>query len=184
MKSVLRMLKLKRKDDDLTLLCLFSCIGYKKSWYDKFGKTTKMRSELFHDDFAIIENIIESTGEDENEQYSFASMFTSSILKVQQQYFPTESLEDYPANNSKDVRNGLRTILFIILQMCTIAYSCNSEHDLKEFWKAMSDHYVNNDCGKDWPLCIYGQVFHNIMTLTVGFQNEPVSIKRNEYWKC
>lgn len=160
--------------------------GYKKCWYNEYGETTKMTQAFFNDDFAIIENIIESTGVDKNEQYTFASMFTNLIEKVKEQYFPNESLADLYPNNDNDLRDGLRLILFMVLQLCIIAYSSHPEYELKEFWKAMAYNIQPEKQprgGIKLPLCVYGQVFRHMMTLTVGFQDEPVSNIINEYWK-
>lgn len=148
--------------------------GYKKSWYDEHGKDLKMNVEEFKDDFAIIEQIIESTGVDKQEGYSFASLFGDIIEKVQDQYFNNETVKDQYAGNQDDKRDGLRTILFIVLQMCIMAYSENVETDLTEFWKTMN-FYVKKESGKVWPLCVYAALFRHMMTLTIGFQNEPVS---------
>jgi hypothetical protein len=148
--------------------------GYKKSWYNENGESSLMTIEDFKDDFAIIEKIIETTGSDKNEGFTCASMFPNIIEKVQQQFVVDHTLEDcYPSNNEK--RDGLRTLLFMVCQMCTIAYSSRTELDLKVFWKTMN-FYVQKERRQNWQLCVYGQVFHQMMTLTVGFLNEPVSI--------
>jgi hypothetical protein len=186
MKESMMILKIKKTKQNLTVLCLY-CTGYKKCWYNEYGKTTKMTLDYFKDDFAIIENIIESTGVDKNEQYTFASMFTNLIEKVKDQYFPNESLADLYPNNDNDVRDGLRVILYMVLQLCIIAYSTHPEYELKEFWKAMTFHIQvekqPRGGTKSLPLCVYGQVFRHMMTLIVGFQDEPVSNIINGYWK-
>jgi hypothetical protein len=125
---------------------------------------------MYLNDFAVIEEIIRQTGE-EGETFYFEAMHQEITGSLEQVFVTTE---DAPKKTlEKDPKDGLRAILFLMLQVCIVSKGGNLEEDFGALWKTY--HKIMKD-QKSTGTSTYCSMVRNLLNLTVGFQNEQVSL--------
>jgi hypothetical protein len=174
--------------------CLF-ITGYKWRHYKKereeaevqkagkAPKKTKTAKEKEHDyereykdDCAVIEHLC-ATGLKEGEVIYARDMYPEAAARVARtmkcavnDVFPIEKV---------DQREGLRTLLFLLLQVCIIVNEGEAldslEGGLHHLWKTFHKIVKDEKDAKNRNKEVYWSLAHHMFNLTVGFQNTDVS---------
>lgn len=158
------------------MLTVVYCItGYKLDFYTKTKTQGKKKpnqyEEEYLDDFAIIEQIIEATG-NPDETFEAGGLFWNIISYLETMFKTENGIQDAFPVHSKDPKDGLRLILFLMLQVCIVSNGAEDdlEEDLDHLWKTF------NKLMKDKKENVYHALAHHVVNVTVAFQKEPVSL--------
>jgi hypothetical protein len=132
----------------------------------KGNKSQKQYEEEYQDDFAIIEYIVEKSGK-EGEEFCFGYMQKDWLKSFDDWHDVITKEEAFPVTDKKE---GLRVLLFLMLQVCIVSGGGDLKEDLGALWQVyksfLKEPKQNN---KYWPL------FYEMFNLTVAFQQEEVS---------
>ena len=126
------------------------------------------------DDFCIIESIIESTGSPE-ENFSFDSMYMEYVQQLQQIFPAKGTMEMQPSHEGGDHKDGLHTVLFLMLQVVVMSKKNECDVELKKLWSTFAN-YSQTESGILQDNHIYRNLFYNVIRLATAFQNLPVSL--------
>ena len=140
-------------------------------------KSKKAYDEEYQDDLAVIEIITGQVCNTEVENFYFRFMH-NDILELT--LLETDDhLEDvFPDDDRKD---GVRSILFLMLQVCIASQGGNLKEDLNALWKVYSRMLAaEKPLGEDK----YCSLVHHVFNLALIFQEHPVSVFSEFMVKC
>lgn len=134
----------------------------------------RMTIDDFKQDFTVIEEIVQNTGTP-CETFYFGDMFPSIMTNLHNVFYADlVTKDDVDTTSVLSWKDGFHTILFLILQLCIISHSSHVVDDLNTFWKAF-DEFVLKERHLPDHLHHYGNLFHCLNCVSVGFQNVQVS---------
>lgn len=143
--------------------------------YDSSATTPKQECEAeYQDDFAIIEQIVLKSVRLDPKPYEFQNMY-GDILPILHTMFPSKDGLDGAFPPSEYYGGGLRSLLFLMLQVVIVSQSVNPIDDLNMLWKVYGK-FMEND-KKHLPRKksgLYNQNFHDMFNLIVAFQDHVV----------
>ena len=159
---------------------LLSITGYKLDFYktDKTQtKSTDAYEEEVLDDLAIIEVIIQRTMECGGPFY-FGRM-CRPILVYLETRFKKEGKTMIDGFPPQDAKEGLRALLFLMLQVCIAYKGVSFQDDFGALWTTYAKLLHNMQHSN-----FYHDLVHNVFYLSVAFQRDCVSdwIKGKYIW--
>lgn len=137
----------------------------------KGEKTQRQYEEEWCDDFAIIEIIIMSTGR-EGETFHFDRMHRGMVQSLQDM-FPMID-DDIVIFSDDDPKDGLRAMLFLMLQVCIVLKGSSLKEDFGSFWKTYQKMLKDKKRRKEMKN-VYCPMVKHLFSLTMAFHDELVS---------
>ena len=156
---------------------LYCCSGYKKEWFkERQGKTIEKYDYM--NDLCIIEEICKTTG-DPTEIFPFYPMFKEYLDQLER-FFPDKgAIKALFHQKGKNDKEGLRAILFLMLQVVICSHLEKWDDALNQLWATLAK-CLTDEPGKMGDNHIYHHLFHNLINLTVGFSDCEVSVVQRE----
>ena len=141
-------------------------------------KSPKEYEAEYQDDFAIINIIVEKTGYP-GEEFYFGYMHKDKLRSFDDWHVGTTKETAFPQTDEKE---GLRVLLFLMLQVCIVSGGGDIKEHLGALWRVYNS-YLNLQeqilqGNKYWPL------IHHMFNLTVAYQEEEVSLTENKENCC
>jgi hypothetical protein len=133
------------------------------------NKTASEYNEEYQDDFAIIEKIVGWVGHN-GETFHFSRMFKDILAPLEEMFWDESVKEVLPNDDDKD---GVRGILFLMLQVCILSGGRNPRQDLTALWRTYK-LFLEEKMLKPSEN-VYYSLGHHLLLLTVGFTHHEVS---------
>jgi hypothetical protein len=134
------------------------------------NKTASQYNEEYQDDFAVIEKICKVVGH-QGETFYFLRMFKKKLAPLGNILFDKTLIEVFPSVEDKD---GVRVILFLMLQVCILCGGGNPREDFTALWRSYKSFLENKLLKPDEN--VYIPLVHHLFMLTVAFQGNEVSM--------
>jgi hypothetical protein len=138
-------------------------------------RTNTQYGEEYSDDFAIISELIDKTVKN-GDQMDAKPLFKDIVSDLESLF----TIQGNPPPFPDGGHDGLRVLLFLVLQLVIVWKSSDLEKDLSALWRVYVKFLKNEK--QEMKIVPYeGPIFchlaHHVLNLTVGFQNEEVSIR-------